>query len=96
MTIKLKDRDIFFVYEVEPFIGDGSYVHLMPTYYDMDIVLSPYVLQRLIQWLIRNQYILTDGTVTVPVRNRKRKHNDTSKEKDTSTIDSTIHKPPTP
>jgi len=58
---------------------------IVPTYYDCEVYLSAYVVQRLIKWAISNNFIRVNGAILIPTGNRKAFYNVSSKEKDDET-----------
>lgn len=48
----------------------GAGVDIKLAYYDVVLRVSPYVMQRLLQWLLDNHYIKLTGTLTVSIKGR--------------------------
>jgi len=58
------------VNDIESFSEVGACVDINPAYYDCILRVSPYVMLKLLQWLLANQYINLSGTLTVSIRGR--------------------------
>jgi hypothetical protein len=67
-----KDCNEIDIFEVSEFRSDPTFFAVVPSQYNCEIVFSPKVLQAMLQWLIQNNYVILDGTLTIPVRNIKR------------------------
>lgn len=61
---------IIVVNDVESFGDVGASVDIHPAYYDCVLRVSPYVILKLLQWLMRHQYIKLSGTLTLSIRGR--------------------------
>lgn len=85
MTNKKNPRITLFINDTSEFGYCSGFYHILPLYYDFDIQLSPYVLQRFIQWLTINHYIVVNGELIIPISNRKAHFNDTGEKEDTQT-----------
>lgn len=48
-----------------------SFFAMYPTYYNVRLLFSPLVIQRMLQWLIKQGYIVLDGTLTLKIRTQK-------------------------
>lgn len=58
------------VNDIDSFNDVGASVDINPAYYDCVLRVSPYVIQKLLQWLLVNKYITLSGTLTVSIRGR--------------------------
>lgn len=58
------------VNDIDSFNEVGASVDINPAYYDCILRVSPYVILKLLQWLLTNRYIKLSGTLTVSIRGR--------------------------
>lgn len=59
------------VNDIDSFDDVGASVDINPAYYDCVLRVSPYVILKLLQWLLTNKYINLSGTLTLSIRGRK-------------------------
>lgn len=62
---------IIIVNDISSFDDVGADVDISPAYYDCILRISPYVILKLLQWLMKNQYIKLSGKLTLSIRGRK-------------------------
>lgn len=60
------------IFNEPEFTVNGHFITIKPTDTPFHVLMSGYVVQRLIVWAIKNNYVLLTGTLTVPTRNLKR------------------------
>ncbi len=58
------------VTDIVSFNDVGASVDIKPAYYDCILRVSPYVMLKLLQWLLDNRYIKLSGTLTLSIRGR--------------------------
>jgi hypothetical protein len=70
------------IFEVEKTaIRSGFYI-IYPKYYKCQILLSPWVVQRLLQWLLNQGYIQVYGKLVIKIRGKRSVYNGESETKD--------------
>lgn len=60
------------IFNEPEFLVNDYFVTIKPTDIPYHVLMSGYVVQRLIVWAIKNHYVVLTGTLTVPTRNLKR------------------------
>lgn len=68
ITVKPSELSILDIKKIEDL---PSFFAVYPTYYNVRILFSPLVIQRMLQWLIKQQYIILKGTLTIKIRTQK-------------------------
>lgn len=56
--------------DVDTLMDVGSSVDLHPAYYDVILRMSPLVIQKILMWLLTNDYIKLKGSLTLSIRGR--------------------------
>jgi hypothetical protein len=56
--------------DVDKLTEVGASVDVYPAYYDVILRVSPLVIQKLLMWLLANEYVKLKGTLTVSIRGR--------------------------
>lgn len=78
-------ESIIDIFEIKECFPNPAFFAVKPTYYNCTIVFSPRVIQKMLQWLIAERYIILDGTLTIKVRTKGITYDDASKEKNNET-----------
>lgn len=48
-----------------------SFFAIYPTYYNVRILFSPLVIQRMLQWMVKEGYVVLEGKLTIKIRTQK-------------------------
>lgn len=62
------------VTEFDRFETVGFCLDIVPAYFKCVIRITPYVIQKMLQWLLDEQLITLKGTLTVSIRGRRFKY----------------------
>ena len=62
------------VNEVDRFETVGFCLDIVPAYFKCVIRITPYVIQKMLQWLIDERLITLKGTLSVTIRGRRKRY----------------------
>jgi len=68
ITVKPDELSILDIKKIEDI---PSFFAIYPRYYNCRILFSPLVIQRMLQWLIKQHYIILEGTLIIKIRTQK-------------------------
>lgn len=64
------DPSILDITDIDKLTEVGASVDIYPAYYDVILRVSPLVIQKLLMWLLEQNYVTLKGTLTVSIRGR--------------------------
>lgn len=62
------------VTEIDRFETVGFCLDIVPAYFKCVIRITPYVVQKMLQWLLDERLIILKGTLTVTIRGKRKKY----------------------